>query len=75
MILELHDGKKWAIEVKSDLGPKVTKGFHHSLEDIDPDQSFVVYAGSERYPITEKSDAVSLTELALELSALEKTIN
>ncbi len=75
LILELPDGKKWAIEVKSGLGPKVTKGFHHSLEDIDPDQSFVVYAGSERYPITEKSDAVSLTELALELSALEKTIN
>ena len=35
----------------------------------------VVYAGSERYPITEKSNALSLTELALELSALEKTIN
>jgi hypothetical protein len=28
-----------------------------------------VYAGSERYPITETSDAISLAELALELSA------
>jgi len=68
LILELPDGEKWAIEVKSGLGPKLTKGFHHSLQDINPDQSFVVYAGSERYPITETSDAVSLAELALELS-------
>jgi len=52
----------------------VTKGFHHSLEDIDPDQSFVVYAGSERYPITEQSDAVSLSELALELSVIGRKI-
>jgi len=69
LILELPKGGKWVVEVKSGLGPKVTKGFHHSLKDINPDQSFVVYAGSERYPITETSDAISLAELALELSA------
>jgi hypothetical protein len=30
---------------------QVTKGFHHSLEDIDPDQSFVVCAGSAKQPL------------------------
>ena len=68
LILELPGGEKWAIEVKSGLGPKLTKGFHHSTKDINPDRSFVVYAGSERYPITETSDAISLAELVQELS-------
>jgi len=67
LILELPGGKKWVVEVKSGLGPKLTKGFYNALEDINPDQSFVVYAGSERYPITEKADAISLAELAQEL--------
>jgi predicted AAA+ superfamily ATPase len=67
LILDLPGGEKWAIEVKSGLGPRMTKGFYNALEDINPDQSFVVYAGSERYPITEKSDVISLTELAQEL--------
>ncbi len=67
LILELPGGKKWVVEVKSGLGPKLTKGFHNAIDDINPDQCFVVYAGSERYPITEKGDAISLAELAQEL--------
>lgn len=64
LILEFPGGEKWAIEVKSGLGPKLTKGFHHSIKDINPQKSFVVHAGPERYPITETSDAISLIELA-----------
>jgi len=56
--------------VKSGLGPKLTKGFYHALQDINPNKSFVVYAGYERYPITESSEAIGLAELAMELVTL-----
>ena len=59
--------EKWAIEIKSGLGPKLGKGFYNALEDIKPDRSFVVYAGSERYPVTEETEAIGLVELMQEL--------
>ncbi len=67
LILEFSGGETWAIEIKSGLGPKLGKGFHNALEDIKPDRSFVVYAGSDRYPVTEETDAINLIELAEEL--------
>lgn len=70
LILELPGGETWAVEIKSGLEPKLQKGFYNALEDIKPDRSFVVYAGSDRYPITEKTDAISLIGLARELKNL-----
>jgi predicted AAA+ superfamily ATPase len=67
LILDLPGGKKWTVEVKSGLEPKLQKGFYNALEDIKPDRSFVVYAGSDRYPVTAASDAISLGELTQEL--------
>lgn len=68
LVLELPGGKRWAIEIKSGLAPKLEKGFFNAIEDIKPDRSFVVYAGSDRYPVTEETDAISLAELAQELA-------
>ncbi len=62
--------EKWAIEIKSGLAVRPGKGFHNAIEDIKPHRSFVVYAGSERYPVTEDTEAISLMELAQELSTL-----
>lgn len=69
LILDLPGGQRWAIEIKSGLEPKLQKGFYHALEDIAPDRSFVVYAGTDRYPVTTTTDAIGLKELALELVA------
>jgi len=60
--------EKWAIEIKSGLGPKLGKGFYNALEDIKPDRSFVVYAGSERYPVSKDTEAIGVVELAQELN-------
>jgi len=70
LILELPGSRKWTVEVKSGLEPKLQKGFHNALEDIKPDRSFVVYAGSDRYPVTTTTDAINLAELAQELLLL-----
>ena len=53
----------WAIEVKRALSAKPKKGFYHACEDIQPHKSFVVYAGEERYPISDGVDAIGLSEL------------
>ncbi len=70
LVLDLPGGKRWAIEIKSGLAPRLEKGFYNALEDIKPDRSFVVYAGSDRYPVTEETEAISLLELAQELKEI-----
>ena len=56
--------EKWAIEIKSGLSAKPTKGFYNAVEDIQPDKTFVVYAGEERYPVSDGLEAVGVPEMA-----------
>ncbi len=67
LVLELPGGKRWAVEIKSGLALRLEKGFYIALEDVEPDQSYVVTAGTERYPVTPDADALSLPELVQEL--------
>ena len=67
LILKFSSGSIWAIEIKSGLRTKPEKGFYQALADIQPDRSFVVYAGKDRYPITEETEAISLVEMVQEL--------
>ncbi|MFN2287346.1 MAG: ATP-binding protein [Chromatocurvus sp.] len=62
---------RWAVEIKRGLSVKPSRGFYLAREDIKPDRTFVVNAGSARYPLTEGVEAISLPEVAgmlLELS-------
>jgi hypothetical protein len=69
LLLVWPDGKKWAVEVKRSLSPKLERGFHSAHDDLKPERSFVVYPGTERYRISETVEAISLRDLALELRA------
>ena len=63
----------WVVEIKRALTAKPTKGFYQAREDIQPHRSFVVYAGEERYPISEGVEAIGLSEMmALLLDASGK---
>ena len=64
LLLELPRGERWAIEIKLGSAPKCERGFHEARNDLTPERSFVVYAGSERYPITPEIDAIGLEEMA-----------
>ena len=65
LVLELPGlTEKWAIEIKSGLSAKPTKGFYNAVEDIQPDKTFVVYAGEERYPVSDGLEAVGMSEMA-----------
>lgn len=69
LLLELPGSKLWAIEIKKGLVAKPEKGFYQAIEDLKPNKSFVVYGGSERYPICEGIEAISLKEIGEELNS------
>ena len=60
----------WAIEIKRSLSAKLQKGFYHACEDIQPHKCFVVYAGTDRYPVAEGVEAIGLAELAAALCSV-----
>lgn len=56
--------KPWAVEVKYGLSPKPSRGFHEAIRDLDVEMAFVVYSGDERFPLSEKTEAISLREIS-----------
>lgn len=69
LILEGPDHQTWAVEVKRSSAPKVSSGFHLASEDIKATGKFVIYSGTERYPMANHTEAIGLTEF---LEMLEK---
>ncbi|MBX9927039.1 MAG: ATP-binding protein [Hyphomicrobiaceae bacterium] len=69
LVLQLPGAETWAIEIKRGLSPKLGRGFHSARADIAPARSFVVYGGTERYPLAADIEAVPLHALAAELAA------
>ena len=69
LVLEMPGGKRWAVEIKRGLAPKLDKGFHHARQDLEPERSFVVYSGDDRYPRGEGVEVIGLDEMASLLAA------
>ena len=70
LLLKLRGQRKpWAIEVKRGLAPTFERGFQLACETVRPDRRFVVYGGTERFPIAEGVEAISLVDMCEELSA------
>lgn len=67
LILEFAGGKKWAIEIKRNSSPKLSKGFHIACEDLKPDRMFVVYSGKDTFPMGGGVMAISLFDLMTEV--------
>lgn len=70
LILDLPGGERWAIEIKKGSLPKLEGGFMRSIEMIEPQRSFVIYHGQDRYMKNEKVEAIGLLELTQELALL-----
>ena len=70
LILEFSGQEKWAIEIKRSTAPALSKGFHIACEDIRADRKFVIYSGSDRFPLTDNVIAISLAGIMQEI--LEK---
>ncbi len=67
LILTLPGGRRWAIEIKRSLAPKVERGFHSACEDLAPEQRFIVYPGDEAYPLKNDIQVIALPALGRRL--------
>jgi predicted AAA+ superfamily ATPase len=67
LILEFSPNEKWAIEIKRNSTPSISKGFYDACEDISPQKRFVVYAGMDRFSLGKDITAISLYELMQEV--------
>ena len=70
LLLQIPGHGLWAIDVKRGLAPKPQRGFHNACEDVKPQRQFLVYSGEDRYPVTERLQAISLYELTTILTGL-----
>ena len=67
LILEFSSSEKWAIEIKRNSAPTISKGFYEACADIKPDKKFVVYSGHYTFSMGEEIRAIPLAELMREL--------
>lgn len=63
LLLNLPGDRLWAVEVKRSLSPSPKKGFHHACADLRPERAFVIYPGSETYPLGNGVLAIALPAL------------
>ncbi len=63
LVLEMPGSALWAIEIKRGLSPTVSKGLHYARQDLNPERTFVVYAGDRRYPKSEGIEVIGLREM------------
>ena len=52
-----------AVEIKHALAPKPTKGFWSALEDVQPRKTYIVYPGTETYPLADTVFALPMAKL------------
>ena len=63
LILEFWGKEIWAIEIKRSSSAKLSKGFYSACNDINPNQKFVIYSGSDRFSMGNDITAISLVDL------------
>lgn len=68
LLLTWPDSTHWAIEVKRSTTPKVERGFHSACQDMLPTKKWLIYPGSEAYPLGNDITCLSLDGAMLELS-------
>jgi len=69
LLLERPGGALWAVEVKRSTAPSVSRGFHAACADLRPARRFVVYPGSETFPLPGEVEALPPATLMNRLTA------
>ena len=66
--LVLRSGRAMAFELKSSTVPKVPKGFWNALEDISPDEAYVVAPVERFYPLKHGVTVAPLIDIIAKLN-------
>lgn len=67
LVVEQNTQNKYAIEIKRSSSPTLSKGFYLGCEDIEATHRFIVYPGTERFPVGKNVTAISLMDMMDEL--------
>lgn len=70
LVLRLPGNAIWAIEIKRTTTPKVSRGFHRSVDDIKADRKILVYAGEREVPAGDGLRAMPLATAVEQLRNL-----
>lgn len=71
LILTLPGGDHWVMEIKRTLSPAPSRGFLSGCEEINPAEKYIVYPGTERYPLAHGVTAIPLAELMALIRGLQ----
>jgi uncharacterized protein len=69
LVVSVPPNQLWAIEIKHTLTPRLEKGFFSGCEDLNPTAKFLVYAGTETYPIADGINAIGLQQFVKEIAS------
>ena len=61
----------WAIEIKRATSAKPERGFYNACEDVQADRCFVVYAGEERYLVSEAVEAIGVLDMVRQVASAQ----
>ena len=63
VILAFPQQEVWAIEIKRSLSPTVEKGFYYACDDVQATHRWIIYPGTERFPLSHQAEVISLGDL------------
>jgi predicted AAA+ superfamily ATPase len=62
LVLEFGTKEVWGVEIKKSSAPTISSGFHRACEDIGATKKYVVYSGSDRFPMRGDIEVIGLIE-------------
>ncbi len=65
LVLEFGVDDRWAVEIKRNSSPSLSKGFHIACDDIKASRKYVIYAGKDTFTLGNNISAISLYDLML----------
>lgn len=72
LVIQLSGKELWAIEIKKGLAPKISSGFHQGCKDIKAKRKYLVYGGTEKFPIKHNTTVIGLEQI---MKLLKKTLS
>jgi predicted AAA+ superfamily ATPase len=70
-LLFFANGKRYGIEVKFSEAPEVTHSMHSALQDLGLEHLWVIYPGSQEYPVHERITVFPLQQITNLLGKIE----
>ena len=69
LLIERGGRARVAVGVKRSSAPSAARGFSQACDDLGVEQRWVVYPGTERFPLRHGAQAIGVVELAAQISS------